>query len=115
MSAVVTLTLPAPPSAGPRPYRWTIAEYRELGKTGLFHDKKTMLIHGELYVMVFPNPPHDVSLGLIDDWLRTVFTAAHHIRTQIGFDVGIRNGPEPDVAVVTGAAVITPTVRPPRP
>jgi hypothetical protein len=39
-----------------RPHRWTIAEYRELDKTGLFHDVKTMLIDGEVYVMPMPSP-----------------------------------------------------------
>ena len=48
------------PSVGLQPHRWTIAEYRELYKTGLFFDKKTMLIDGVLYVMPMPEPPHDV-------------------------------------------------------
>jgi Uma2 family endonuclease len=100
-------------TSGPQPYRWTIAEYRELDKTGLFHDKKTMLLDGELYVMVMPNPPHDTALGLVEEWLRTVFTSGHHVRTQKGFDIGARNDPGPDVAVVPGSlrdyATKTPT------
>jgi Uma2 family endonuclease len=115
MSAVVTPTpQPAPTApAGPTPYRWTIAEYRELGKTGLFHDKKTMLLDGELYVMVFPNPPHDTALGLTDQWLRTVFTSGYHVRNQMGFDIGTRTDPGPDLVVVPGSirdyATKTPT------
>jgi Uma2 family endonuclease len=89
-------------TSGPQPYRWTIAEYRELDKTGLFHDKKTMLLDGELYVMVMPNPPHDTALGLVEEWLRTVFTSGHHVRTQKGFDIGARTDPGPDLAVVPG-------------
>jgi Uma2 family endonuclease len=92
-----------PAAAGPQPHRWTIAEYRELGKTGLFHDKKTMLLDGVLYVMTLPNPPHDLSLGLADDWLRAVFAAGHHVRNQMGFDVGTATDPGPDLAVVAGA------------
>lgn len=107
---------PAPPvpSAGPQPHRWTIAEYHELYKTGLFQDKKVMLLDGVLYVMVMPNPPHDTALGLVEDWLRTVFTSGTHIRTQKGFDIGTANDPGPDVAVVPGSirdyATRTPTV-----
>ena len=39
----------------PKPYRWTIAEYRELDKIGLFNDVKTMLLDGEFYVMPMPS------------------------------------------------------------
>lgn len=106
----------APPAArpvGPLPHRWTLAEYHELYKTGLFQDKKVMLLDGVLYVMVMPNPPHDTSLALVEDWLRTVFTSGHHIRTQKGFDIGTAHDPGPDLAVVAGSirdyATRTPT------
>jgi len=114
---VATITPPPKPSvpsaAGWQAYRWTITAYRNLGSTGLFDDVKTMLIDGEIFTMVMPNPPHDVALGLTDSWLRTAFTAGHHVRNQMGFDVGTRNGPEPDLAVVKGSirdyATRTPT------
>jgi Uma2 family endonuclease len=44
-----------------------------------------------------------VSLGLVEDWLRTVFTTNHHVRVQMGFDVGTDNDPGPDAAVVVGS------------
>ena len=126
MSATVTppspagTTTPPPaqpvsarPSYSPTPHRWTIAEYRELYKTGLFYDKKTMLLDGVLYVMTMPNPPHDTALGLVEDWLRTVFTSGHHVHSQKGFDIGTANDPGPDIAVVPGSlrdyATRTPT------
>jgi len=108
-NAMMPTTLTPPPvktsglmQSEPMPHRWTIAEYRKLGETGIFSGRKTMLIHGEVYTMVFPNPPHDYSLGVLDDWLRIVFAAGHHIRNQMGFDVGTDNDPGPDLAVVTG-------------
>lgn len=85
-----------------QPFRWTVAQYRDLAKTGQFHDKKTMLIGGEVYVVAMPNPPHDLALGLTDDWLRTVFADGFHVRNQMGFDVGTDNDPGPDLAVVRG-------------
>lgn len=95
---------PAPtPAAVPTPYRWTIRAYRELGKTGLLDGIRTMLIDGEILVMAHPNPPHDVSLGLADDWLRSVFATGHHVRNQMGFDIGTATDPGPDLAVVTGS------------
>lgn len=93
---------PAPAAAGPNPYRWTIHGYRKLGETGLFRDVKTMLLDGELYVMPLPNPPHDLALGLADDYLRTAFSTGHHVRNQMGFDIGTTNDPGPDLAVVIG-------------
>jgi Uma2 family endonuclease len=101
MSVVAT---PSPqPAAVLPPHRWTIAEYRELGKTGLFRDKKTMLLDGVLYVMTIPKPPHDTALNLAYEYLRSAFPAGHHVRNQQGFDIGTRTDPGPDLAVVTGS------------
>ena len=94
---------PAAPRAAPQPHRWTIREYRELGKTGLFRDKKTMLLHGVLYVMVLPKPPHDTALNLAYEFLRAAFPTGHHVRNQQGFDIGTDTDPGPDLAVVSGA------------
>src|SRR4051812_50212791 len=104
--ATATITLPpatpAPMPSAPtyQPYRWTIAEYRELGKTGLFHDKKTMLLDGELYVMVMPKPPNDTALTPAYEYLRAAIPAGHYGRNPQGFDAGLRNDPRPDLAVV---------------
>jgi Uma2 family endonuclease len=90
----------APP---PVPHRFTIAEYRKLDETGLYHDKKTMLIDGELYIIGMPNPPHNIGLGLSDAWLRTCLAGKPcHVRNRMGFDIGSENNPGPDLAVVEG-------------
>lgn len=116
-------TPPAPPpapAAPPRapasalmPHRWTISQYRELSRTGLFSDAKTMLIRGELYVMGMPKPPHDFALSAAYEFLRSVCPADHYVRNQQGFDIGTDNDPGPDLAVVPGKsrdyATATPT------
>lgn len=107
----------APPTtltpSEPQPFRWTIAQYRELGKTGLFADQKTMLIDGEIFTMVLPAPPHDTALSLTAEVLRTMFPSGFYIRNQMGFDIGTRHDPGPDLAVVPGSirdyATRTPT------
>lgn len=110
-----TGTANPPPAlaAWPQPHRWTIAEYRQLAVTGLFIDKKTMLLDGVLYVMPMPNPPHDTALNLAHEILRVICPAGHHVRNQQGFDVGTRTDPGPDLAIVTGSirdyATQTPT------
>ncbi len=109
MSATATLDPPAPAMTPPpvgdglKPWRVTTQQYRTLGETGWFNGVKTMLIHGVVYTMVMPKPPHDVALGLTDDWLRTIFTTGYHVRIQMGFDIGTENNPGPDIAVVPGS------------
>jgi Uma2 family endonuclease len=104
---------PVPRAAGWKPHRFTIAQYRELDKTGLFSDLKTMLIHGELFTMPAPKPPHDFGLDATCAFLRSVCPAGHYIREQKGFDIGTDNDPSPDIAVVPGSfrdyATATPT------
>jgi Uma2 family endonuclease len=103
---------PPPQARGPKPHRWTIREYRELAHTGLFHDMKTMLIHGELFTMTMPGPAHDISLNLAYEILRALCPAGHHVRNQQGFDIGTDNDPGPDLAFVPGSirdATTTPT------
>lgn len=105
MSAILA---PQPPQSAARPQarlepvRWTIAEYRDLGRFGLLTGRKTILLHGEIFAVPMPNPPHDVALGLADAWLRATFAVGHHVRCQMGFDVGADSDPGPDLAVVKG-------------
>src|SRR4051812_10714454 len=93
---------PPPRASGPTPHRWTIREYRELARTGLFNDMKTMLLHGELYTMTVPKPPHDFALTAADEYLRANCPVGHYVRNQQGFDIGTDNDPGPDLAVVPG-------------
>jgi Uma2 family endonuclease len=94
---------PLPPPAVPTPFRWTIAEYRQLGQLDVFRGRKTFLLRGIIYIVAQPNPPHDTALGLAGEWLRGVFNEGHHIRIQMGFDVGTEHDPGPDLAVVPGS------------
>lgn len=93
----------APPVAPPQPVRWSIGQYRELYKTGLFHDVKTMLIHGEVYVMPMPGPRHTLALTRSFRQLDRIFTHGSHVRRQDAFNVGTASDPGPDIAVVSGA------------
>jgi len=101
-SAGPVAVTPPPPGTGLTPFRWTVADYRELGQLEVFRNMRTFLLDGEIYVVAQPKPPHDTALALTEEWLRTVFHTGHHVRTQKGFDVGTRNDPGPDIAVVTG-------------
>ncbi len=93
---------PPVPQLPPQPFRWTLKDYRDLDKIGFFHTRRTVLIDGEIILMPNPSNPHDVALGKTDDLLRTVFAPGHHVRCQMGFDIGDDTDPAPDLAVVTG-------------
>src|SRR5438105_790329 len=101
--AGTTTPPPAPARGGPQPWRWTIEQYRQLGPTRIFDGLKTMLIDGEIYTMTFPNPPHNTALNLTYEFLRAAFPTGHHIRNQMAFDIGTKNSPGPDLAVVPGS------------
>ena len=113
MSIATLAKPPAPTSTGWESFRWTIAQYRDLGKTGCFDNVKTMLIDGEIFTMVMPRPPHDTALALSMVWLQSVFGHGYYVRIQMGFDIGTANDPGPDIAIVTGSirdyATRTPT------
>jgi Uma2 family endonuclease len=84
--------------------RFTIPQYRELGRTGLYEDVKTMLIDGELFVKPMPGPLHNFGLSATEEYLREAIAGQFcHIRNQQGFDIGTRNDPGPDLAVVPGS------------
>ncbi len=93
----------SPPAVGPRPWRWTIEQYRQLEPTRIFDGLKTMLIAGEIYTMPMPDPPHNTALGLTADYLRAAFPTGHHVRNQMAFDIGTKDDPGPALAVVTGS------------
>ena len=88
--------------SGTTKYRWSIDAYRQLGRCGVFADMRTLLVDGEILAMSLPDPPHNLSLGLVEDWLRTTFANGYHVRNQMAFDVGTENDPGPDLAVVVG-------------
>ena len=63
--AVLAPPIANAPSIGPRPYRWTISEYRELETTGRFHDVKTMLIDGAIFVVPRSDPLRMVNISSV--------------------------------------------------
>jgi Uma2 family endonuclease len=91
-----------PSSQAMEPLRWTCGEFHRLCDEGWFDGSRVILVDGEILAIPMAAPPHNLSLGLADDWLRTVFTTGFHIRNQTALDVGTDNDPGPDLAVVTG-------------
>jgi Uma2 family endonuclease len=101
---VTTLMLPPPrvASIGPRPVRWTCAEFHRLGDAGAFAGRRAMLIDGVILEEGPMNPPHAITLGLVEEALRGAFPSGWWLRRQSPLILGDDLDPEPDLAVVAG-------------
>lgn len=101
---MTTMSLPSPPAApaGPRPLRWTCAEFHRFGDMGVFEGRRAMLIHGVILEQGPMTPPHAITLGLVEEALRTAFGAGWRIRGQSPLVLGQDLDPEPDFAVMAG-------------
>lgn len=102
---MTTLSIPTSRSAptGPRPVRWTCAEFHRFGDMGVFEGRRAMLIDGVILEEGPMNPPHALTLELVEETFRTSFGIGWRIRSQSPLVLGQDLDPEPDVAVIAGA------------
>jgi Uma2 family endonuclease len=89
------------PQSGPRRWRWTTEQFRELANAGFFRDRHVELINGKLIELVV-NPPRDTGVYLALTVLQRVFRHGFVVRPQLSLDLGRRYQPLPDVAVAVG-------------
>lgn len=102
---MTTMSLPSSPTAqaGPRPLRWTCAEFHRFGDLGLFEGRRAMLIDGVILEEGPMNPPHAITLELVEGTLRIAFGAGWRFRSQSPLVLGQDTDPEPDFAVIAGS------------
>src|SRR5690349_5797586 len=93
-----------PAQAGPRPVRWTCAEFHLFGDLGVFEGRRAMLIDGVILEQGPMNPPHALTLELVEDALRAALGTGWRIRIQSPLVLGQDLDPEPDFAVIAGRA-----------
>jgi Uma2 family endonuclease len=103
---VTTITLPSSRGqlAGPRPLRWTCAEFHRFGDMGVFEGRRAMLIDGVILEEGPMNPPHAITLELVEETIRTTFGSGWRFRNQSPLVLSQDLDPEPDFAVMAGAA-----------
>ena len=85
--------------------RWTCAEFHRFGDLGVFEGRRAMLIDGVILEEGPMNPPHAITLELVEESLRTAFGRGWRIRSQSPLVLGHDLDPEPDFA----PALVTPS------
>ena len=84
--------------------RFTVEEYeRMIGAGVIVDDDRFELLEGWIVPKMTKNPPHEVTLVLVPDALRVHLPGGWHIRGQSSTRTA-ESVPEPDVAIVRGAA-----------
>jgi Uma2 family endonuclease len=105
--AIATPEAPALDSFVPPPgpvRRFTVEEYHRLIDSGFFrHDERFELLEGWIVTKTARKPPHDVAIELASEAIGAVLPAGWRIRIQCAITTA-DSEPEPDLAVVRGAA-----------
>jgi Uma2 family endonuclease len=82
---------------------WTRREYDRLVELGILHeDERIELIGGHMIVAEPKGSPHQTSIEVTAEVLRTAFGSGWAIRTQGPVALDDESEPEPDVVVVPG-------------
>jgi len=95
---------PATPAGDPTPRRFTRREYCDMAATGMFEGQRVELIDGEILRMSPQSSPHAAAIALLHEWLTLALAGRFTIRGQMPLVVAERSEPEPDLAVIPGAA-----------
>jgi Uma2 family endonuclease len=84
--------------------RWRRGEYERLVDLGVFVGERLELLDGVLVVREPQGSPHAAIVMQVGHVLAAAFGAGWHPRLQAPLALGDHSEPEPDVAVVAGAA-----------
>jgi Uma2 family endonuclease len=69
---------------------------------GVFEGRRAMLIDGVILEEGPMNPPHALTLELVEEAIRTAFRTGWRVRSQLPLVLGQDLDPEPDMAVIAG-------------
>src|SRR5262249_8155572 len=80
----------------------TCAEFHRFGDMGVFEGRRAMLIDGVILEEGPMNPPHALTLELVEEALRAAFGSGWRFRSRSPWVLGQDLDPEPDFAVIAG-------------
>jgi len=85
--------------------RWTRGQYDKMVTAGVLSpDDRVELINGEIIEVTPQGSAHATAICLIQDALHAALSGGCHIRCQLPLAIDDASEPEPDIAVVAGAA-----------
>ena len=99
MSQVIEPPTRTMPPALPARKRWSVHEVEKIDCLGLFGDKKTELIDGEIFVGMSIKPPHAAFLAYLLSALMECF-GKEYVLPSFSLRIDDWNEPEPDAAVL---------------
>ena len=88
----------------PKTRRWTREEFYRLLDLGFFLEQRVELIEGEIVEMAAQKNLHAAGISLGEDALRIAFGPNFWTRVQMTLDLTPHSAPDPDLAVIPGAA-----------
>jgi len=92
--------------SGLEPRRWTRAEYEQMIEHDLLRpEERVELVDGEILTMAPQHSPHAATVMHVHEILRETFGPGFHVRVQMPFALDAMSEPEPDLAVIEGAAL----------
>jgi len=106
-TAVTEPTLVSPGATASRPphYRFTVAQFDQLLRDGTIGPQERVELIDGLVVSKMPeNPPHIAVGKLLQDALRAVLPPGWHVSKEDDVVITDYDRPQPDLAVVRGAA-----------
>ena len=114
---MTTATLP-PPTAAPKPgrivpatfwaspsiYRFSVEQYQRMTEAGILtKNDRVELLEGYVVYKMPRNPPHDGTIGVMDEVLRAAVPGGWYLRCQLTVALA-ESQPEPDFAIARGSA-----------
>jgi Uma2 family endonuclease len=82
--------------------RFTVDEYHRMIQSGVFtEDDDVELLEGWVVNKMAHEPPHDITLGLLNQAIQKRLPAGWHIRIQMPITTG-DSEPEPDLVIAAG-------------
>lgn len=100
MSAVLTPIMPAVRRV--MPLKWTVADFHNIGETGVFEGRRPILLRGILLEQGMMKPPHAVAVELVADAIRAILPVGLRVRAQLPLVLSLDTDPMPDIAIVPG-------------
>lgn len=85
-------------------YRWTVAEYEELGRAGIFgEDDRVELLNGEIIIMSPIGYRHATALRWLNNFLARRAGDRYEVDPQNPFNLDDASQPQPDLTLVDPA------------